>query len=406
MIEFAPTEQQEAIRAFVRAFAEQEIRPIAAEADRRGEVPMDFLRKVKAMGFSMEAIPKEVGGEGEGAGEIPDQRGHRQTNRLAVIVAEELAWGDPAVILTLPGPGLGGPPVRFIGTPEQKERFFSIFNDPEPRWGAYAMTEPEAGSDVAAIRTTARREGDHYVLNGTKTFITNGARASWNVVFATVDRSLGRAGHRAFVVEQGTPGFRVGRIMKKMGLRASETAELVLENCRVPAENLLGGEEHYRRQGKEGFKVAMQTFDSTRPLVAAMGIGIARAAYEYALEYARQNLLGGPSPVRRRNLEDRLVAMGRKLEAARLLVWEAAWMADAGIPNSKEASMAKAYAGKACTEVCIDAVQVMGAAGASREHPVEKCFRDIKVYDIFEGTGQINRLIIARRIFEPLGVRV
>ncbi len=403
MIDFTLTEQQKNIRDFLHWFAETEIRPIAREADRLGDVPPGFFKKVKAMGISMEAIPKDVGGEGEGAGEVKDRRGQRQTNRLSVIASEEMAWGDPAVVITLPGPGLGGPPVRLIGTPEQKERFFSVFRAEEPRWAAYAMTEPEAGSDVAGIRTTARKEGDVYVLNGTKTFITNGARASWNVVFATVDKSLGRAGHRAFVVENDRPGFKVTRIMKKMGLRASETAEFVLDDCEVPADNLLGGEEHYQRQGKEGFKVAMATFDSTRPVVAAMGVGIARAAMEYAADYLKQNLmLDRPVPAYSR-IRETLAEMKRKLDAARLLIWRAAWMADAGLPNSREAAMAKAYAGRVATDVCTLAVELMGPEGASRDHPVEKCFRDVKVYDIFEGTGEIMRVIISRRVFQALG---
>lgn len=399
MIEFELSPQQRQLKEFLHWFAENQVRPVSLEADRNHDTPLPLLQQAKAMGLSMESVPS-----GGGAGGAEGGQGERQGNRIGVIAAEELAWGDASFVLNLPGAGLGGPPVRFMGTPEQKERFLSIFDGPELRWGAYALTEPEAGSDVAGIRTTARKEGDHYILNGTKTFITNGAKASWNVVFATVDRNLGRAGHRAFVVEKGTPGFRVGRIMDKMGLRASETAELVFDNCVVPVENLLGGEERYLQ--REGFKVAMQTFDSSRPTVAAMAVGIARASYERAREIARQNLmLGRPSP-RYAAIVEALATMARKIDAARLLVWKAAWMADARVPNTKEASMSKAYAGQIGMEVCSLAIDVAAGAGLLHDEYLEKWFRDIKVYDIFEGTGQIQRLVVSRRIFDDLGVRI
>lgn len=398
MIDFELTETQRAVRDFLHWVAEHEIRPVALQADEEGNVPLELLRRLKELGVTLDTLPG--GGASGGDGEAPEH----QRNRLAVLAAEELAWGDAAVAISLPGAGLGGPPVQLMGTPEQKERFLGIFRDPEPRWGAYALTEPEAGSDVAAIRTTCRKEGDHWVLNGTKLFITNGARASWNVVFATIDPALGRAGHRVFVVERGTPGFTVGRIMEKMGLRASETAELLFDECRVPAENLLGGEERYR-QG-EGFRTAMQTFDGTRPMVAAMAVGIGRAAYEYTRDRLREELtLSRPIP-RYGVIAERLSWMERELHAARLLVWQAASMADQRIPNSKEASMAKAYAGTVATRVCAAAVELLGAVGLRHDRWVEKWFRDIKVFDIFEGTGQVQRLVVARRLFEPYGLRV
>lgn len=313
-----------------------------------------------------------------------------------MIGAEEMAWGDASVLLCLPGPGLGGPPVQFMGTPEQKERFFAVFQKPGLHYGAYGLTEPGAGSDVSAIRTTCRRDGNSWILNGRKCFITNGARADWVVIFATIDPSLGRAGHRAFVVEKGTPGFSVGKIEEKMGLRASETAELVLEECRVPHENLLGGDEYYR--SKEGFMGAMKTFDATRPLVGAMAVGIARAAHDYVRDFVRENyVLSRPIP-RYAQLATLLAENERLLDASRLLCWRAAWMADEGIPNAKEASMAKAYAARAAMKICSDAVTIMGAHGLEKHQFVEKWYRDIKVYDIFEGTAQIQRIVIAKRI--------
>lgn len=399
-VEFTLTDGQKNIREFLHWFAREKIRPRAAEADRLETVPDDLLLEMKQMGMSMDrTVPSDAGRAG-GTGE-------KQSNRNSVISTEELAWGDAAITMTLPGAGLGGPPVQAFGTPEQRERFFSVFRAEEPRWGAYATTEPECGSDVAGIRMLALKDGDHYILKGTKTFITNGNRASWVVVFATVDPKLGRAGHRPFVVERGTPGFIQGKKIKKMGLRASDTAELVFDECRVHKDNLLGGEEAYGLGGRSGgFRVAMATFDATRPIVAAMGIGIARAAFEYTRDWLRsQYSLGRPIP-RYQQMKEKLAEMERKLTTARLLTWRAAWMADVGRPNSKEASMCKAYMGKVAVEVCADCVDLLGDSGTTREHPVERWFRDIKVFDIFEGTGQVNRLVVARRTYEPFGVSI
>lgn len=401
MIDFELTEGQRNLLQVIHWFAENKLRPLAQEADRTGVVPPEFLREVKSFGLSGGVVPKEHGGEGEGVGEASSKKEAPQAARMAILASEEVAWGDAGIVLSLPGPGLGGPPVRLMGTPDQQKRFFDIFNGPEPAWGAFATTEPGAGSDVSAISTTAKKDGKYYVLNGTKSFITNGARASWVVVFATVDKSLGKAGHRAFVVEKGMPGFRVGKIEHKMGLRASETAELVLEDCRVPVENLLGGEEHYEK--KAGFKGAMGTFDLSRPMVGSMAVGIARAAYEYALTYAKERLMLGRPIARYQAVRDMLAGMARKIDAARLLCWKAAWMMDEKKPNSKEASMAKAYGAQVGMEVCTNAIQVLGGHGCTREHPVEKWFRDIKVYDIFEGTGQVQRIVISRRILEYSG---
>lgn len=396
MIAFDLTPKQKQLRDMARWLAREQVRKVALEADRAERVPRPFLEGIARMGISQGAT---VEGEGEGT------RGsgrEKQTNRTSVLLSEEMAWGDPAVVMSFPGPGLGGPPVRFMGTPEQKARFLGIFagKGGEVRYGAYALTEPQAGSDAKNIRTSARKDGDAWVLNGRKVYITNGASADWVVVFATVDPSLGRAGHRAFVVERGTPGFEVGRVEKKLGLRASETAELVFEECRVPAENLLGGEEHYQK--KEGFLGAMKTFDSTRPLVGAMAVGMARAALEESRRFFREHYMTGRPLARYATLRDRLADGFRRVQAARLLCWRAAWMADVGRPNAKEASMAKAYAAQIAMRVLADAVQLMGAHGALRGHLVEKFYRDIKVFDIFEGTGQIQRIVIAKRIIEGL----
>ena len=403
MIDFELTPQQAQVKEMVHQFAKHVVRPISLQADKDHRIPDDFMLKLANMRQMMTVgeVPAEYGGEGAGVGETKDKKGKTQKNRFALLGAEEMAWGDISVVLSLPGPGLGGPPVQFTGTPEQKARFFGVFKQPGLHWGAYGLTEPGAGSDVAGIRTSCRKDGTHWVLNGRKCFITNGGRADWVVIFATVDPTRGRAGHRAFVVEKGTPGFSLGKIEDKMGIRASETAELVLEDVRVPAENLLGGEAHYDR-GKEGFMAAMKTFDSSRPMVAVLGLGIARAAYEYARDFVRQNYMLARPIARYAQLAETLATDKRLLDASRLLCWRAAWMADEGLPNAKEASMAKAYAAKAAMKVCSDAVQIMGAHGLEQHQFVEKWYRDIKVFDIFEGTGQIQRIVISKRILrEP-----
>ncbi len=277
MIDFELSQAQKNVRDMAHWLAETEVRPVSLQADREGGFPDSLLKKLMQLGVGGGALPGDKKGDQEVGAALDGKEGY--TQRIAVIGAEELAWGDASLAINLPGPGLGGPPVKIMGTEAQKERFLGMF-DPKgpPKYGAYALTEPGAGSDSKAISTTCVKDGDEWVINGVKCFITNGAKAEWNVVFATVDRSLGRQGFRAFVVERDRPGFRVGRIEKKLGLRASETAELVFEDCRVPADNLLGGEAHYA--SKEGFLGAMKTFDNTRPLVAAMGIGIARASLE------------------------------------------------------------------------------------------------------------------------------
>ncbi len=411
-MEFVLSKRQLAIREAIHGFAKNVIRPQALTWDREGGIPEDFLRNLIRMAAEMGSatgmtmgpgFEEDVQDEADPAPDSPEPK-KKQSHLTSLVAAEEMSWADAGLLLCVPGPGLGGPPVRASGTPSQKERFFGIFKDmsEELRWGAYALTEPGAGSDVAGIRTSCRKEGHEWILNGRKCFITNGGRASWTVVFATVDPALGRAGHRAFVVEKGTPGFGVGRVEEKMGLRASETVELVFEECRVPEENLLGGEESY--QSKEGFMTAMKTFDNTRPLVAAMALGIGRAAYDYAKEFIKENYDLSRPIARYAAMADKLARMGRQLEAARMVTWRAAWMADQGQPNAREASMSKAIAGQAAIYACIEAIELCGIEGSiAREHQLlEKWFRDIKVYDIFEGTGNIQRIVISKRLIEGL----
>lgn len=410
MIDFVLSKKQAMLKEGINNLGRYVIRPMSLQMDRAHDVPEPFMRNFMAMakGFRGSGGALTEFDDSEAGAEVKprDPNKPSEVNRTAAVGAEELAWADAAMLLCMPGPGLGGPPVRGTGTPEQRKRFFGMFTgmDTGPlRWGAYGLTEPGAGSDVAGIRTSCRKDGKHWVLNGRKCYITNGGRAVWTVIFATVDPSLGRAGHRAFVVEKGTPGFEVGKIEEKMGLRANETAELVLEDCRVSEDNLLGGEEAYvSKEG--GFMTAMKTFDNTRPLVGAMAVGIGRASYEYARDFVKDNyLLGRPIP-RYAAIAEKLAKMGRRLEAARSLVYRATYMADMGIPNAKEASMAKAAAGQAAIAACIDAIEICGAHGTlATDHALlEKWFRDIKVYDIFEGTGNIQRVVISKRIMPGL----
>ena len=382
------------IREFVHAFAESTLRPLAREADEKGVLPVETIKQLGSL-------------VGNRASVMPDERADAAARKpigsiLAVVGSEELAWGDPAVLLNIPGPGLAAPSIKAAGTEDQKKRFLDdIFNveSDEPRFGALAVTEPQAGSDVSNVQSTAVRDGDEWVLNGTKIYCTNGARSEIVVVNATVDKSLGRAGQKFFVVEKGTPGFKIGKIEKKMGLTASETAEVGLDDCRIPFDNILGGEAALEPQGS-GFMGTMKAFDSSRPSVAAMAVGIGRAAFEYARDWVKSEVPVGYS--RRPAIESKLGNMKRELDTARLLCWKSAWMADYKIPNSKEASMAKAYAPQVAMRACIGAIQIMGPEGYSKEHLVEKWFRDIKVYDIFEGTGQIQRVVISRKILGRL----
>jgi acyl-CoA dehydrogenase len=311
---------------------------------------------------------------------------------VTLCLAEELSYWDRGVAVSFPGPGLGEPSILSMGTLEQKRRFLGPFVEPDrPRWGSFAMTEPGAGSDVAGIEASARKQGRHWVLNGAKSFAANASRADWIVVFATVDRSLGREGHRAFVVERGTPGLGNFAIERKMGLKAYESTSFTLEDCRVPEANLLGGEEHYARRA--GFRGAMKSFNATRPMVAAMAVGIGRAALDEALAFAREHGLLADARVR-----DRLERIRRRLRAARLLCWRAAWLADRERPNILEASMAKAVAPAVALEAATQGMEILGEVGARGDHLIEKLFRDVKALDIVEGTGQIQRIIMARRL--------
>ena len=387
------------IRAFLHRFALDALRPANVIADaNEHQKPTGVIEQVHQLQRGGMTVLRRHGmrpAEEEKA--KADAGGVR--GLTGVILAEELAYGAAGILLSLPGPGLGGAAINAAGTTAQKDAWLARYDDDIVRFGAMAMTEPDCGSDVSGVATTAVLDGDHWVLNGTKVFCTNGASADLVVVWATVDRSLGRAGMKAFVVEKGTPGFRIGRLESKLGIRASETAELVFEDCRIPKANLLGDPEHAE---KKGFKGAMATFDMTRPGVAAMAVGIARAALEHTVETLESS---GPFDIgygRARSsltlLQDAVQEMDAQIEAARLLTHRAAYLLDQGKPNSLEASMAKAKSGRVVVDVTATCVELMGPAALTRAHPLEMWLRDSKVFDIFEGTGQIQRLVIARKI--------
>jgi acyl-CoA dehydrogenase len=321
---------------------------------------------------------------------------------------EELCWGDAGLFLCVPGPGLGGAAIFASGTKEQMQRFLGSFNEGEPKWGAMAMTEPSCGSDTSAISATAAHDGAEWVLNGEKIFVTWGKRAAENpgglvVVWATVDKSAGRAGMKSFVVPAGTPGMRVEKLEKKLGIRASDTATLIFDNCRIPFENILGSPEVKKvdKSQTKGFKGAMATFDATRPIVAAMAIGVGRAALDFVKETLEKEGITIRYGVPRQKLtalEQDVIEMEANYKAAKLLTLRSLWMMSQLQPNNLEASMAKAKAGLAVTKITQKAVEIMGPLGYSRKYLLEKWMRDAKINDIFEGTGQINMLVTARRV--------
>lgn len=380
MIAFDLTDEQTDLQTLAHNFAEKEIRPVAHEYDEEEEVPWGVLEKAAQMGLLSYFIPEKYGGGG-----VLDSVSQ-------CLVGEEIFWGCAGIGTTINGISLCATPILQSGTEEQKEKFLPIFCDPEkPALGAFALTEPSAGSDPAGLISEAYRDGNDYILNGYKTFITNGGIADVHVVFATVDISQGSKGITAFIIEKDTPGLVTGKKEKKMGIRASHTASLAFEDMRVPEKNRLGEEG-------EGFSIAMKTLERTRVDTAISAVGLARAAYEYALAYAQERIQFGKPIIHHQAIAFILADMATQIDAARLLCWQAAYLIDQGRPAAKEASMAKAFAADVAMKVTTDAVQVLGGYGYSREFPVEKWMRDAKIMQIYEGTAQIQRLVISRHL--------
>ena len=385
MIGFELTEEQKDLRDTVHEFARDVIRPAAAEYDEQEETPWPIMRQAHSLGLDTYAYSEEYGGGG-----VTDPV-------TQMIVTEEMAWGCAGIATAINATSLCATAIQQVGTPDQKAKYMPMFCDPnQVVLSALGLTEAEAGSDVAALKTSAKRVEGGYLLNGSKRFISNGGIADVHVIFATTDPAAGRAGIQAFVVDKDNPGLKMGRKERKMGVRASHTGEVILEDCFVPEENLLGGDPS-TGSGRGGIGV-LKTLESTRPAVGAAAVGIARAASEYALEYALQRKTFGKPIAGHQAIAFKLADMATEVEAARLLIWKAAWLAGQGQPFARAASMGKLKAGDVAMRVTEDAIQVLGGYGYIRDFPVEKWHRDAKIYQIWEGTAEIQRLVIAREL--------
>ena len=376
-----------------RQVAENVFRPVSRKYDRNEHA---YPAELDMLAAIMDGMNDGTIGEGAGAGKLKAERRHgdgivNSTNMSTVLGLQELCWGDVGLSLTLPRQGLGNAAIAAVASAEQRQRFSKT-------WAAMAITEPDCGSNSAAIRTTAVKDGDDYIINGEKIFVTSGERADAVVVWASLDRSLGRAAIKSFVVEKGTAGMEVVRLEKKLGIKASDTAAITFTDCRVPAANLLGSADI---SGAQGFAGAMQTFDNTRPVVAAMAVGVAKAALDRTRELLREQgiRLNYRHDLKRcSHMEATLYRYEAEWEAARLLTLKAAWMADNGQPNSTAASVAKAKAGRVANDITLGCAGLLGDVGYCEDELLEKWARDSKILDIFEGTQQIQQLIIARRL--------
>jgi alkylation response protein AidB-like acyl-CoA dehydrogenase len=367
LISFDLTDEQRELQRLAHEFAERELRPIAAEWDEREEYPSDLLAKAARAGLTSYAIPAEYGGGGA-------------DGVTSALIAEELSWGCAGLASTLQATMFPVRPLVNFGSTAQRERYLPLLAREQGTLAAIAFTEAHAGSDLAATRARANRDGDHYALHGEKVYVTNGGIADLTIVFAKVDGAL-----TAFVVERGDPGISAGRVERKLGLRASHTGSVVLEDARIPADRRIGEEG-------QGFEIAFDFFYASRPQVAAAAVGVARAAFEYAAEYARSREAFGRPLLRHQAVGFKLADMAMLVEAARLLVWRAAAAADPALLGS----YAKAFAADAAMRITTEAVQVLGGAGVMRDHPVEKWMRDAKVFQIVEGTSEIQRLIVTQ----------
>jgi acyl-CoA dehydrogenase len=382
MIGFTLSQEQESLRQLAREFARKEIAPHAAHHDATGEFPREVCRKAWELGLMNTHVPEELGGLGLGVFE-------------GCLINEELAAGCSGISTAMEANTLASAPVLVGGSDEQKKTWLAPLLE-ELRFAAYCVTEPNAGSDVQGIRTRAVRKGDAYVLNGEKMWITNGSVADWYFVVAYTDPSAGTKGMSAFIVPRETDGIEVGKKERNMGQRASDTRAITFRDVVVPAGHRIGEEG-------QGWLLAMKAFDRTRPTVSAGAVGVGRAAMEHAIRYAQERSTFGKPIAEHQAVAFMIADMAKDLEASRLLVWKSAWLVDNGHPNTQFASYAKAMAADTCMRVTTDAVQIFGGYGYNTEYPVEKLMRDAKVFQIYEGTSQIQRLIIARSILSRGG---
>jgi len=381
-VSFALTDEQRELRALAREFAEKEIRPIAAAYDEHQTHPADVIAKAHDVGLMNLHLPESLGGPQLSCFE-------------GMLVGEELNFGCSGIGTSVCSNGLAAGPILIAGDDEQKRQWLAPLLE-EPILGCFGLSEPGAGSDVSGIQTTAVPRGDEYVLNGSKMFITNGGKASWIVCFASTDRAKGHRGLSAFIVPMDSEGVTVEKHLDKMGQRATDTSAIAFQDVVVPSRNRLGGEG-------DGFKIAMQTLDFTRPGTAVGAVGVAQAAYELSVEYAKERVQFGMPIAMNQGVNFLVADMATEIEAARLLCWQAAWMIDQGYGRkaTKYSSFAKRFAADTAMKVTTDAVQVFGGYGYMKEYPVEKLMRDAKLFQIYEGTSQIQRLVIAKEIFLP-----
>ncbi len=392
MINLETPEYIKNLTSGINNLAKTVLRPISRKYDEEEHTypkELDMFRGMQILGR-----PKKKKKEGEENKSGSEGKPKKGVNLSTVAIIEEMCWGDAGLLLSIPNAGLGNAAIAAVATDEQMERFGKM-------WAAMAITEPGAGSDSGSITTTAVLDGDEWVLNGEKIFVTCAERSDCVVVWATVDKKAGKAGIKSFVVEKGRPGFKLEHLEHKLGIRASDTGTFVLDNCRIPKDNILGSPEV--KTGTEGFKGVMKTFDNTRPLVASMATGIARAAVDYTREKIEESgikLDYSKNPNNVSSIEKEFYLMEAHLEAMRLLTWRAAWMADNELFNNTEASMSKAKAGRYATLITQKACELLGPIGYTRDELPEKWMRDSKIMDIFEGTGQIQHLIVARNVLE------
>jgi acyl-CoA dehydrogenase len=391
-MDFALNQEQTEYRDYVRRFSREIIRPVAGKHDEDESTPWEVMKEARKWGLQGLEQMQRMGADPDGL--------------FGVINAEELHWGCAGIALAIGGSGLAAAGIAASGTPEQIAEWVPkcFGTDEEVQLGAYAVTEPQAGSDVKSLKTTAKLDGDEWVLNGTKVFITNGGIADVHVVVATVDPELGHRGQASFVIEKGTPGITQGKKESKIGIRASHTAEVILEDCRIPVENLLGGMdklnkklERARSGQKGGSSNALATFEMTRPIVGASALGIAQAAYEWTLEYLADQTIDGRPALQEQRIQQVLADVATEIDASRLLVQRAAWMGRNGIAmTGGQGSMSKLKAGDVTMWATTALMDLVGPHAQTTECPLDKWFRDAKIYQLFEGTAQVQRLVISR----------
>ncbi len=389
------------VRQMLGAFAKQSIRPIAIKHDQEEAMPWDLMKAAQAFGMTQSSL---LDGRKQltGVDEDPDPKKPKMQARLAVAASEELAWGCAGIALALGGSGLACAPVARMGNDEQKDEFRKLLKGPDDKGhikvAAMALSEPGTGSDISGLKTTAQQDGDHWIIRGSKQWITNGQSASVYVVWAQTDPSAGRAGVRGFIVARGTPGLVPGKKETKLGIRASETAQVHFEDVRVHKDMMLGASGGHGGESAGGLADTKKMLDSTRPVVGSQAVGIARAAFEFLLERVRGGSLHGTPMANHQHIMFELADMAMEIQSARLLAQRAAWLADHHQDNVMDASMAKAHGARTAQAVTTRAMVLLGEEALEPGHPVEKWYRDAKIYDIFEGTGQIQRRIIAKQL--------